>query len=69
MSSADARTIGRALVNVGVVGLVVWYSVPNRPPLSPYVWRTTARALARVADLAMWGCLWARRRYWLTVQS
>lgn len=64
-----ARETARALFNLGVLGVLVWYSLPQRPPVAPYVWRTCARVASSVADVAIVASLYARSRYWRTVRS
>ena len=67
--SPDARQAVRAVANLAVLGALVWLSMPNRPPLAPYFWRSAARVAARVAEVAQDTSLYARSRYWRAVQS
>jgi hypothetical protein len=66
--STEQRQLLRAAINLGVLGVLVWASLPNRPPLSPYAWRTAARVAQLVADTASAASLYARSRYWRAVR-
>jgi hypothetical protein len=65
----ETKQAVRTVVNLAVFAAVVWYSLPNRPPLTPYVWRTGARISGSIASGASTMSLWCRSRYWKAVRS
>lgn len=67
MTSRTRNTL-RTIGNAAIVAAVLWYSLPARPPLAPYVWRSIARAAGWLSDTALVVCLVARQRYWQTVR-
>jgi len=53
---------------VAYVGALIYYSIPGRPPLAPYLWRAGARLAQSCADDAGSAALWFRTRYWKAVR-
>jgi hypothetical protein len=66
--TAEKRRLLGAVVNLGVFGALLWLSLPHRPPVAPYVWRSAARVAQAVADDAGTFALWCRSRYWRAVR-
>lgn len=66
--TGEAQRILRVLLDLVVLSILLWLSLPARPPVQPYLWRAVARACETVSDRTAHLSLIARTRYWRSVQ-
>lgn len=62
--SGDTEKLLRLLLDVGVSLVILYYTIPGRPPIEPLFWRAVGRASDHAADRLFTLSRYARTRYW-----